>query len=158
MLHILTNDACRADLVMLSSWKWRVYDRVTAERSCFYLRRIKPKSSNACWVNKSKNPEKCGKTAWFEPKFRFTVFFKSDGPVHISHLGRGKTTDHLSCINDSSSPFVESIKPIQKNLVKKPINFTMATKNPYHSSGHNSIIEQDMGILKHSAYAPDLVL
>ena len=51
----------------------------------------------------------------------FTFFFKSDGPIHVSYLERGKSIDHSKYIESALKPLIEAIKVARPKFGTKNI-------------------------------------
>ena len=89
----------------------------------------------------------------------FTFFFKSDGPMHVSYLERGKTADHTAYIESTLKPLVETIKMARPKCVKKNLIFHHYNARPHvERTVIDFIVEQDMTIMGHSLDSPDLAL
>ena len=69
------------------------------EESLFYHRQICRKQSNTSWVAESESPRLLVRKGRFEPKTIFSIFFKSNGVLHVSYLDKGKTIDQYSYLN-----------------------------------------------------------
>ena len=65
--------------------KWRLYDVVTGNDSWFYHRQIGQKRLNASWVIEGESQITEVRQGRFKPKTMFSIFFKSNGVVHVSY-------------------------------------------------------------------------
>lgn len=162
--HLLNDEAkqkrvniCQENLEKLESGEWRLCDILTGDECWIYLRPIKKKQSNKAWVEKGENPKIVVKRDRFEAKYMFTFFFKSDGPMHVSYLERGRTVDHATYIESTLKPLVESIKMVRPKCGTKNLKLHHDNARP-HVEGTvvDFIIEQDMTIMGHPPYSPDL--
>ena len=106
---------CQENLEKFKSTAWRLCDVITGDESWFYQRQIGRKQSNASWVKNGEPARTVVRRDRYEPKFMFTIFFKSNGPVHISYLDKGKTIDNNSYIKDSLKPIIAALKK-QRNI------------------------------------------
>ena len=148
---------CQENLDKLQTGKMRLCDILTGDECWIYLRPIGKKQSCKAWIKTGESPKTVVKRGRFEPKFMFTFFFKSDGPMHVSYLERGKTVDHTAYIESTLKPLVESIKTARPKCGTKNLILHHDNARP-HVEGTviDFIIEQDMTIMEHPPYSPDL--
>ena len=162
--HVLTErnrksrvSICRKNLRLFSKKTWRLCDVVTGDESWFYHRKIGKKQSNKSWVAKSQKPRTVAKIGRFEPKNMFSVFFKRDGPVHISYLKRGKTIDHKAYIDDCLKPLVKTLNQRRQTLGTKNLKFHHDNARPHvHSNVIKYLKSKDFIMMDHPPYSPDL--
>jgi hypothetical protein len=101
--------ACRHNLSMFESGKWRICDVVTGDESWIYWRQLGTKSSNMSWVGVDQPPGTVVRQGRFEPKSMITVFFKSTGPVLVDFLERGKTITAAHYVKNCLKPLVKAL-------------------------------------------------
>ena len=146
---------CQKNLAMLEDGKWRLCDIITGDESWFYHRKIGHKQSNASWISEAENPRTIVRRGNFEPKTMFTVFFKSNGIVHISYLDKGKTIDSDSYIEDCLKPMLKSFKEYRPTSGLRNVRL-------HHAKPHVAkkvitfLDEQKVAIMEHPPYSPDL--
>ena len=100
-----------------------MYDVVIGDESWFYHRKIGRKQSNASWVAEGEAPRTMVRRDRFEPKTMFSIFFKSNGVVHVSHLDRGKTIDQNSYLTFCLKPLVSAINEKRPTTGSKNMKF-----------------------------------
>jgi hypothetical protein len=88
---------------------WRLCDIITGYEAWIYHRQIGHKSSNASWVSEGESPTTIVRRSKFEPKNLFCIFFKSNGPVLLHAVDKGKTIDHNYYIENCLKPVVKEI-------------------------------------------------
>jgi len=148
---------CQENLEKFKSTAWRLCDVITGDESWFYQRQIGRKQSNASWVKIGEPARTVVRRDRYEPKFMFTIFFKSNGPVHISYLDKGKTIDNNSYIKDSLKPIVAALKKQRPTLGTKNIKFHHDNARPHiHSSVITFLESNQFIIMDHPPYSPDL--
>ena len=114
------------DLAMFEENEWRLYVVVTGDDSLFYYRHICRKQSNASWVAEGESSRTVVREVRFEPKTMFSIFFKSNGVVHVSYLDKGKTIDQYSYLNDCLKPLVTALNKKRPTI---GTNFIMITQD-----------------------------
>jgi hypothetical protein len=78
------------------------------------------------------------------------TFFKSDGPMHVSYLERGRTVDHVTYIESTLKPLVESIK-------KKVLPKWGAKNLKLHYENARPHVERTIvDLMEHPPYSPEL--
>jgi hypothetical protein len=118
---------------------------------------IKKKQFNKDWVGKAENPKIVVKKDRFEPTYMFSFFPKSDGPMHVSYLERGRAFDHVTYIELTLKPLVESIKKVRPKFGTKNLKLHHENVRPHvQRIVVGLIIEQEMTIMGHPLYFPDL--
>ena len=117
---------CQENLALFEENKWRLCDVVTGDESWFYLRQIGRKQSNASWVAEGESSRTVLRQGRFEPKTMFSIFFKSNGVVHVSYLDKGKTIDQYSYLNDCLKPLVTALNKKRPTI---GTNFIMITQD-----------------------------
>ena len=100
---------CQENLAKFRDGRWRLCDVITGDESWFYHRQIGRKQTNYSWVKPGDHPKTVTRISQFEPKTMFTIFFKSNGPVHVSYLEKGQTIDHSKYIESCLKPLVNTI-------------------------------------------------
>ncbi len=96
------------------------------------------------------------KRSRFEPKYMFTFFFKSDGPMHVSYYEEGQLI-MWHTLNQHWNLWLSWLKRSDQNVAQNPKiaprqRPTSCWKN--HRKGF--IIEHDMTTMGHPPYSPDL--
>ena len=148
---------CKENLAKFKENKWRLADVVTGDQSWFYLRQVGKKQSNKSWVGEGEKPRTVVKRDRFEPKWMFTIFFRTTGVIHISYLKKGETVNNKSYINNCLKPLVKSLNEQRPICGTKNIKFHHDNARPHiHSDVINYINRQDMVIMDHPPYSPDL--
>jgi len=148
---------CQENLAKFKEGKWRLCDVITGDEAWFYLRQIGRKQSNASWVKEGESPRTVVRRDRYEAKFMFTLFFKSNGFVHISHLDKGKTIDNKSYIKDSLKPIVETLREQRPTYGPKNIKFHHDNARPHVHKDVKTFLERNEFILMdHPPYSPDL--
>ena len=93
----------------------------------------------------------------FEPKYMFSFFSKSDGPMHVSYLERGRTVGNVTYIESTLKLLVESIKTVRPKCGSKNLKFHRDNARPDVEKTVLSFINnQEMIIMGHPPYSPDL--
>lgn len=148
---------CQENLSRLETKEWRLCDIITGDEAWFYLRPIAKKQQNKSWVKKGESPRTVVKRDRYEKKFMFTLFFKSDGPIHVSYLNKGETMDHAKYIESTLKPLVESIKLARPKCGTKNVKIHHDNAKPHvHGKVIDFLIEEDLTIMDHPPYSPDL--
>ena len=75
--------ACRENLKLFLNGPLRLCDVFTGDESWFYMRHIEKKSDNVSWVKDGEKPLTVVRRGRYEPKFMYSVFFKTTGLVHL---------------------------------------------------------------------------
>ena len=104
---------CKENLAKFNKGKWRLSDVITGDGSWFYYCVIKHKQCQKNWVGIGKKPRFLLNREQAESKTMFTIFHKSTGVVHISHLESGKTIDNNLYRYKCLYPLMESIHVIR---------------------------------------------
>lgn len=162
--HLLTEQnrkererICRETLAKFKEGSWRLCDVVTGDESWFYLRQVGRKQSNASWVGKGQPARTVARQSRYEPKWMFSIFFKSNGPVHVSYLESGNTIDHKRYINDSLKPLVKVINQQRPICGTKNLKFHHDNARPHvHSSVTRYLEREGFVVMEHPPYSPDL--
>ena len=150
---------CQENLAMFEENKWRLYDVVTGDESWFYHRQIGRKQSNASWVAEGESPRTVVRQGHFEPKTMFSIFFKSNGVVHVSYLDKGKTIDQHSYLNDCLKPLVTSLNKQRPTICTKNMKVHHDNAKPHVAKSVITYLEsQNFIIMDHPSYSPDLSL
>ncbi|CAF2977648.1 unnamed protein product [Rotaria sp. Silwood2] len=126
-------------------------------RRGFTTGQIHRKSTNASWVGEDESPTTIVRRGKFEPKKLFSIFFKSNGPVLIHDVNEGKTIDHNYYIENCLKPVVKEIWKQRKSAGTKGIKLLQDNARPHiHSDVINYLTEEDIIIMSHPPYSPDL--
>lgn len=148
---------CQEILEKLKSGNWRLCDIVTGDESWFYHRKIGTKQSNASWVTEGQSPRTVVKRHHFEQKTMFSIFFKSNGVVHVTYLESGKTIDNERYLNDCLKPLVKAINKLRPSCGTKNLKFHHDNARPHvHSSVKSYLEGENFIIMDHPPYSPDL--
>ena len=148
---------CQENLAKFKEDKWRLYDVVTGDESWFYHRQIGRKQSNASWVAEDEGPRTIVRQGRFEPKAMFTIFFKSNGVVHISYLDSGKTIDKDSYLDGCLKPLVGVLNKQRPVTGTKNLKFHHDNARPHVASSVVKYLnDQNFTIMNHPPYSPDL--
>lgn len=148
---------CQENLAKFKENKWRLSDVVTGDESWFYHRQIGKKQSNSSWVEEGEKARTVARIGRFEPKTMFTIFFKTSGVVHISHLKSGETINHQTYINNCIRPLVNTINEQRPQCGVKNLKFHHDNARPHvHSSVKTYLELQGFIIMDHPPYSPDL--
>ena len=109
------------------------------------------------WVPREESSRTVIKRGQFEKKFMLTLFFKSDGPMHMSYLNKGETMNYDKYIETTLKPSVESIKLSRPTCDTKNMKIHHDNARP-HVRGltKNFLIEQNFTIMEHPPHSPDL--
>jgi len=100
---------CKENLAKFENGNWRLYDVMTDDESCFYLKQVCRKQSNKTWVKKGQSPRTVTRQGRFDPKFMYTIFFKRSGVVQMFRLEKGKAINHDSYIEETLKNLVKDI-------------------------------------------------
>ena len=150
-------EMCKKNLDMFQSNKWRLYDVVTGDEAWFYLRQIGRKKSNASWIGEGESPRTVVRLGKFEQKSMFTIFFKSDGVVHISYLDKGETIDHKKYLTSCLKPLVSTLNKRRPISGTKNLKFHHDNARPHvHKSVITYLKSKEFIIMDHPPYSPDL--
>ncbi len=77
--------------------------------------------------------------------------------VHVSYLERGRTVDHVTYIELTLKPLVESIKKVRPKFGTKNLKLHHENVRPHvQRTVVGLTIEQEMTIMGHPPYSPDL--
>lgn len=148
---------CQENLTKFKEGKYRLCDVVTGDESWFYHRKIGSKQSNSSWVSEGQRPRTVVKRNQFEPKTMFSIFFKSNGVIHISYLQSGKTIDNVSYLNDCLKPLVRTLNKQRPLTGTNNLKFHHDNARPHvHSSVKSYLEKENFIIMDHPPYSPDL--
>ncbi|CAF5105983.1 unnamed protein product, partial [Rotaria sp. Silwood1] len=129
---------CRQNLAKFQTGKWRLSDIITGDETWIYHRQIGQKSSNATWISENELPRTIVRRNRSEPKTLFCLFFKSDGPILIHKVDRGKTIDHNYYIENCLKPVINEIRKQEKLSGTKCINL-LHDNGSFHT--HRDVID-----------------
>lgn len=150
-------DACRENLAKFKEGKWRLCDVITGDESWFYLRQIGSKASNSSWVGEGEQPRTIVRRGLYEPKFMFSVFFKSTGVVHIHCMEKGATITGQSYIENSLDPIIKEIRRQRPHSGTKNMKFHHDNARPHVKVEVITHLENTgITIIRHPPYSPDL--
>jgi len=150
-------DACRENLDKFKDGKWRLCDVITGDESWFYLRQIGHKSSNSSWVAEGGYPKTVVRRDRFEPKFMFSVFFKSTGVVHIDCMEKGETITSQYYIENSLDPVIAAINKERPTSGTKNMKFHHDNAGPHVTAAVKTrLVDAGITIIRHPPYSPDL--
>lgn len=148
---------CQQNLAKFKENKWRLCDVITGDEAWFYHRQIGRKQSNASWVVEGQSPRTVVRLGRYEPKTMFSIFFKSNGVVHISYLDKGKTIDNKSYISNCLKPLVSAINKQRPIYGTKNLKFHHDNARPHvHSNVIKYLNDQNFTIMDQPPYSPDL--
>jgi histone-lysine N-methyltransferase SETMAR len=148
---------CEKNLAKFEESKWRLSDVVTGDESWFYHRQIGKKQANKSWVAEGEKARAVVRIDRFEPKTMFTIFFRTSGVVHISHLKPGETINHQTYLKDSIRPLVRILNEQRPQCGTKNLKFHHDNARPHtHSSVIAYLERQNFTIMDHPPYSPDL--
>lgn len=148
---------CQENLAKFKDGRWRLCDVVTGDESWFYHRQIGRKQSNASWVKEGESPRTVVRQNRFEPKTMFSIFFKTNGVVHISYLERGMTIDHKSYLDDCLKPLVKALNKQRPISSTKNVKFHHDNARAHiHSQVKTYLESENFIIMEHPPYSPDL--
>lgn len=150
-------NACKYNLEMFNTDKWRICDVVTGDESWFFLRQIGSKQSRRCWLSVDQTPPTTVKIDRYEPKFMFSVFFKSTGPVHISYVDKGETIDAQIYIRRNLQQVVQTINHERPTSGTKNMKFHHDNASVHTAESVISYLERKgFKIMWHPPWSPDL--
>ena len=90
-------------------------------------------------------------------KISFSIFFKSNGPVLIHGVDKGKTIDHNYNIENCLKPIVKEIWKQKRSAGTKSIKLLYDNTRPHtHSDVLNYLTEESILIIPHPSYSLDL--
>ncbi|CAF1476432.1 unnamed protein product, partial [Didymodactylos carnosus] len=148
---------CGENLAKFRSGSWRLCDIITDDETWIYHRQIGHKSTNKSWVGESESPTTMVRRRRFEPKNLFSIFFKSNGPVLIHCVDKGKTVDHNYYIENCLKPVVKEIWKQRKSSGTNGIKLLHDNAPPHtHSDVINYLTQEGINIMPHPPYSPDL--
>jgi transposase len=85
---------CRQNLAKFRDGSWQLCNIITGDKTWIYWRQIHRKATNASWVGEGESLTTVVRRSKFEPKTLFSIFFKSNSPILIHAVNKGKTIDH----------------------------------------------------------------
>jgi histone-lysine N-methyltransferase SETMAR len=130
---------------------------VTGDEKFFYARQIGHKKSYASWVNEGEAPRTIVNREQSDLKWLFTIFFKSSGILHVSHLDRGDTIDYSYYIRNNLSPLVAAIKSQRPLSGLTNMKFHHDNARPHvHKSVKIYLESKGFTVMRHPPYSPDL--
>lgn len=148
---------CRENLEKFESGSWHLWDLVTGDESYFYLQQLGRKSTNACWIGEDEMPKTVARRSQFAPKFLFCIFFKSNGPLVLHGLDKGKTLDYQCYIENCLKPLVEQIKRVRKSSGTAGVKLLHDNARPHqHNKVSTFLREEGIKVMPHPPYSPDL--
>ncbi|CAF3140346.1 unnamed protein product, partial [Rotaria sp. Silwood2] len=140
------------------SGKWRLSDIVTDDKRWIYHRQIGRKSSNATWISGNELPRTVIHRNKSEPKSLFCLFFKSNGPILIHKVDKGKAIDHNYYIENCLKPVINEIRKQEKLSGTKGIKLLHDNGSSHtHRDVIDYLTEEGIEIMPHPPYSPDLV-
>ena len=85
------------------------------------------------------------------------IFFRTSGVELITYWNKGKTVDHKTYLDDCLKPLVSTIKQQRKICGTKNLKFHHDNARPHvHQAVLTYLNEQDITIMDHPPYSPDL--
>ena len=148
---------CRENLAKFRRGSWRLCDIITGDETWIYHRQIGRKLANASWVGEGELPATIVRRSKFEPKNLFCIFFKSNGPVLMHTVPKGKAIDHKYYTENCLKPVVQEIRRQRKSSGTKGIKLLQDNARPHrHSDVINYLKKQGINIMPHASYSPDL--
>ncbi|CAF1497357.1 unnamed protein product [Didymodactylos carnosus] len=148
---------CRQNLAKIQTGKWRLSDVITGDETWIYHRQIGRKSSNATWISENEPPRAIVRRNRSELKILFSLFFKSNGPVLIHKVDKGKTIDHNYYIENCLKPVINEIRKQEKSSRTKCIKSLHDNGRPHiHRDVIDYLTEEGIEIIRHPLYSPDL--
>ncbi|CAF1351121.1 unnamed protein product, partial [Didymodactylos carnosus] len=111
------------------------------------------KSSNATWISENEPPRTIVRRNRSEPKTLFCLFFKSNGPVLIHKIDKGKTVDHNYYTENCLKPVINEIRKQEKSSRTKCIKLLHDIGRPHiHRDVIDYLAEEDIEIIPHPPY------
>ncbi|CAF1140319.1 unnamed protein product, partial [Didymodactylos carnosus] len=148
---------CRQNLAKFQTGKWRLSDVITGDETWIYHRRIGRKSSNATWISENEPPRTIVRRDRSDPKTLFCLFFKSNGPVLIHKVDKGKTINHNYYIENCLRPVIDEIRKQEKSSRTKCIRLLHDNgRSHIHRDVIDYLTEEGIEIIPHPPYSPDL--
>lgn len=148
---------CRENLKRFKEGSERLCNIVTGDETWIYLRQVGRKQSNACWIKQGESPRTVAKRGRYEPKFLYSIFFRSTGPLLVHALDKGTTVDRYYYINNCLKQVVEEIK------IQRPISGVKNIKLLHDNArAHDNqdvlkyLQKETINLLPHPPYSPDL--
>ncbi|CAF3379437.1 unnamed protein product, partial [Rotaria sp. Silwood2] len=116
------------------------------------------KSSNATWISGNELPRTVIRRNKSEPKSLFCLFFKSNGPILIHKVDKGKAIDHNYYIENCLKPVINEIRKQEKLSGTKGIKLLHDNGSSHtHRDVIDYLTEEGIEIMPHPPYSPDLV-
>lgn len=148
---------CEENLAKFKEGKWLLSDVVTGDESWFYHRQIGKKQANMSWVAEGEKAREVVKIDRFEHKTMFSIFFRTSGVVHISHLKEGETINHQIYLKDNIRPLVRVLNEQRPQCGTKNLKFLHDNARPHiHQSVIAYLESQNFTIIDHPPCSPDL--
>lgn len=149
--------ACRHNLAMFESGKWRICDVVTADESWIYWRQVGTKSRNMSWVGKDQPPSTIVRQGHYEPKSLITVLFKSTGTLHVDCVPKGGTINAGYYVKNCLTPLVAAIQKDRPTSGTKSMKLLHDNARPHVAKKVKTYLEQQgIATISHPPYSPDL--
>jgi histone-lysine N-methyltransferase SETMAR len=148
---------CRENLARFQSGSWRLCDIITGDETWIHHRQIGRKSTNKSWVGEGETPTTIVRRSKFEPRTLFCIFFKSNSPVLVHAVGKGKTIDHQYYIENCLKPVVKEIWKQRKSSGTNGVKLLHDNARPHvHSDVIDYLTKEGINIMSHPPYSSDL--
>ena len=87
----------------------------------------------------------------------FAIFYKSYGVVQVSYFDKGVSVDHKTYLDGCIKPMVEALKQQRPMTGVKNMKFHHDNARPHvHSSVIEYLKDQNLHVIEHPPYSPDL--
>lgn len=148
---------CQENLDKFRHNSWRLCDVMTGDETWIYLRQIGRKAANATWVGEGQSAGTIVRRNQHEPKVLYSLFFKSNGPLLIHAVDKGKKVDRYYYIDRCLEPLIQELKR------QRPLSGTHGMKLLHDGAGPHKaqevkdyLKEEHINLIPHPAYSPDL--